>query len=213
MSSLKHIDKIKLEKIFNMNKGYVCNFSDRTFGDFILESTGVDVYTDEYSKDGTSKANRLRTFWKKESNELTARLIEALLEYWRTTNLISGKDVQLTDQNLYLEGLKIVKGLSKKDFEKDHSYQQIGIINEGEGTYFEDVDTEGFDIGIKNTGNKTTIIGGKHISKKVLPTKTPNLLEKITNNQTFAVAIGSLIFLLIIYLIYMISGVNLSNPN
>jgi len=63
MSNLKSIDRIKLEKIFEMRSGYVCNFSDRTFGDFVLENTGIDVYgIDKYTQDGTSKANRLRTF-------------------------------------------------------------------------------------------------------------------------------------------------------
>lgn len=111
MSSLGYTERLKLEKLFRMSNGFVCDFSDRTFREFVIKSTGVDVYTEEYSQEGTSKANRLRVFWKKGSDEIVAKLIHALLEYWKNSNLISGGDVQLIDQNLYLEGLKIVENL------------------------------------------------------------------------------------------------------
>lgn len=84
MSTLKAIDRIKLERFLEMGDGYVCNFSNKTFGDFVIESVGVDVYTPEYAEDGTSKANRLRSFWRKEPNHLTAKLLDDLLGYWKS---------------------------------------------------------------------------------------------------------------------------------
>lgn len=165
MSSLKHTDKIKLEKLFGMRSGYVCDFSDRMFGDFVLESTGVDVYTEEYAQGGTSKANRLRTFWRTEADNLTAKLIEALLEYWKTQQLVSGKDMQLVDHNLYLEGLKIVENLR---LENTASQKKIttGIINEGQNNFYQNVDTVGLMLGSHDKGQRTRVAGGKHISKK-----------------------------------------------
>jgi hypothetical protein len=114
MSSLKAIERIKLEKFLEMSGGYVCDFSDRTFGDFILETTGIDVYTDEYSVGGTSKANRLRTFWKKESNSTTAKLLQDILDYWRTQKLSSFVGIEQAEQILYEECKKITDRLQKE---------------------------------------------------------------------------------------------------
>ena len=44
MSSLKFSERMVLEKAFGMGSGYVLNFSDRTFQEFIWEHVGRDVY-------------------------------------------------------------------------------------------------------------------------------------------------------------------------
>lgn len=91
-----------------MNGGYVLNFSDRTFQDFVLENANIDVYTPGYERGGTSKANRLRTFWRKESDTVTAKLLEGLLEYWRTQKRIFYEAPQVNEENLYKECFKII---------------------------------------------------------------------------------------------------------
>jgi len=124
MSNLKSTEKIKLEKFFEMGSGYVCDFSDRTFGNFILENTGVEVYTDEYAIGGTSKANRLRTFWEKESNYLTAKLISEMIEYWKSQKIISDKGLQQINAFLYQECLKIVTNLQER-----RPIEDINVLN------------------------------------------------------------------------------------
>jgi hypothetical protein len=99
-----------------MQGGYVCDFTDRTFGDFILETTGVDVYEDGYNELGTSKANRLRLFWKKESNYLVSKLLNEMLNYWKfqitSQPELYGADMgRQFNQLLYNECLKIVERL------------------------------------------------------------------------------------------------------
>lgn len=84
MSDLKSIEKMKLEKLFDMGSGYVLDFSNRTFQEFIIDNTGINIYDDKYDYASGSKANRLRAFWKKEPNYLVGRLLSDLLEYWRT---------------------------------------------------------------------------------------------------------------------------------
>jgi hypothetical protein len=64
MANLKNPTKQKLEHLLNMRTGYVLDFTDATFQDFILTSVGIDV--DEKYPDG-SKAVRLRSFWQSES--------------------------------------------------------------------------------------------------------------------------------------------------
>ena len=85
MSSLTDPERIKLEKHFEMATGYVCDghFSNRTFRDFMLEHTGVDVYAAHYDDGGESKANRMRTFWRLESDAKVGKLLKALLTYWK----------------------------------------------------------------------------------------------------------------------------------
>jgi Abortive infection C-terminus len=80
MANLKRSDKLKLENYFEMKSGYVCDFSNRTFEEFVLEHTGVEIYSDKYSG---SKATRLRAFWDKEPNYLVAKLLGEMIEYWK----------------------------------------------------------------------------------------------------------------------------------
>ncbi len=44
MSDLTAIEKRKLEHLFGMASGYVLNFTNRTFEEFVLESTGRAIY-------------------------------------------------------------------------------------------------------------------------------------------------------------------------
>lgn len=83
VSDLSYIEKTKLEKLFQMGGGYVLDFSNRTLAEFIVESTGRDIYDAKYEYASGSKANRLRAFWTHEPNHLVGKLIGDLLEYCR----------------------------------------------------------------------------------------------------------------------------------
>lgn len=52
-----------------MASGYVLNFSDRTFEEFVVEAVGRNIHDEKYTTGGTSKANKLRTFWMTESDQ------------------------------------------------------------------------------------------------------------------------------------------------
>ena len=90
MSSLKMHEKNILEKLFNRG-GYVLNFSNRTFSNFFQEN-GIDIYTEKYNFNGNSKINRLRSFWELEDDQTTGKLLEALLEYACTTEIVSDEN-------------------------------------------------------------------------------------------------------------------------
>jgi hypothetical protein len=51
-----------------MGSGYLLNFSDRTFQEFVADSVGRDIYDSRYNYASGSKANRMRGFWKEEGN-------------------------------------------------------------------------------------------------------------------------------------------------
>jgi hypothetical protein len=79
LSDLTFSEKRKLEKLLGMSTGYVLNYSNRTFANFVMESTGHDIYDPRYATEGTSKANRLRAFWKKEDNHVVGKLMHDML--------------------------------------------------------------------------------------------------------------------------------------
>lgn len=96
-----------------MGGGYVLDFSNRTFQEFILENTGYDIYDAKYSYGSGSKANRLRGFWQQESNYLVGKLMEAMLEYWRAINSVDRLTMKQEDGVLYDECLKVAERLKK----------------------------------------------------------------------------------------------------
>lgn len=107
MADITKIEKLKLEKIFDMQSGYVLDFSNRTFSDFILETINIELYDDKYSDKGESKANRLRTIWEKEHNYKVGTLIFKLLEYWKDKKVSSYNEITGAEQKLYDECVKI----------------------------------------------------------------------------------------------------------
>lgn len=107
MADITKIEKLKLEKIFEMDGGYVLDFSNRTFNDFILETINIELYDEKYADNGESKANRLRTIWKKEHNYKVGSLIFKLLEYWKEKKVLSYQTISEPEQNLYEECVRI----------------------------------------------------------------------------------------------------------
>lgn len=81
MSSLSLREKRQLEELFNMSSGYVLNFSDATFGDFFVDAANIDIHSETYRKNGTSKAKKLREFWNIESDYLVGKVVLALVEH------------------------------------------------------------------------------------------------------------------------------------
>ena len=75
MANLTSLEKRKLEQFLGMDTGYVLNFSNRTFAEFVQESAGRDIYDSRYDYGSGSKANRLRAFWQKEDNAVVGKLM------------------------------------------------------------------------------------------------------------------------------------------
>ncbi len=86
MADLEFVERNKLEKLFGMSSGYVLDFTNRTFSEFVADSVGKDIFDDKYNYGSGSKANRLRGFWIKEPNHVAGKLISDLVEYCRTNS-------------------------------------------------------------------------------------------------------------------------------
>lgn len=122
MADLNFIEKSKIEKLFGMKTGYVLDFSDRTFHEFISENTGIDIYGDKYKYGSGSKANRLRAFLKAESNYMVAKLLGELLRYW-LSKAQDGEIDYYSQEEVYKEILAISERLTH-----DTAIEQVDAI-------------------------------------------------------------------------------------
>lgn len=78
---LKHKDFRTIDDAFDMHGGYVLDFSDRTFSEFFDDEFGLDIDAEQYRKNGTSKAKRLRTFFAIEDEFVVAKVLRGLWKH------------------------------------------------------------------------------------------------------------------------------------
>lgn len=83
MSTLTPIEKSKLERLFDMSNGYVLNFSDADIGNF-FGSFNVDIHSRKYMSYGSSKAKKLREFWRIEDDLIVGETIKAMIELYES---------------------------------------------------------------------------------------------------------------------------------
>jgi hypothetical protein len=125
MSDLTRIEKIKLEKFFEMRGGYVMDFSNRTFSDLVYEVTKINIYADRYEYGSGSKANRLRAFWDKENNNTVGKLTLAMLDNWRTERLLNYREISKPEQDLFDECHNVALRLKQETI-----VEEIEVIRE-----------------------------------------------------------------------------------
>ncbi len=113
MSDLSSKEKVILEKFLCMGSGYVLDFSNRTFEEFIRDNTGLEIYDEKYSNEGDSKGKRLRSFWKIESNYIVGVLINAFIDYRRTNTLLNFETIDQQEELLITECIKVSDRLLK----------------------------------------------------------------------------------------------------
>ncbi|MBS1019413.1 restriction endonuclease [Gluconobacter cerinus] len=111
MSSLRSIELGLIDEIFRGgDRGYILDFSNRTFSEFFVRELNVDINAPDYATGGTSKGKRLRTFLSTVDDGTAARTLRALCEYQEAQRLRSGsspsphKSAQITSLIAKLEG-------------------------------------------------------------------------------------------------------------
>ncbi|MEB4593923.1 abortive infection family protein [Bacillus amyloliquefaciens] len=140
MAEFTSIEMIKIEKILEMESGYVLDFSNKTFQNFIYEHTNKDIYNDFYSDNGNSKANRLRSFINKENNILVSRLLSALLEYWKVKKMQSEDEIDFQQHNLYESCISICKKLKDKNLEESITeLESISLTDSNSALLLDDI--------------------------------------------------------------------------
>ena len=91
MSSLSTAEQLYFEEILDMSGGYVLHFTNETFGDF-FRNYGIDIHgSRRYLINGTSKAKKMRAFWKQDSDELVGRVLNELLDIYEANCELAGR--------------------------------------------------------------------------------------------------------------------------
>jgi hypothetical protein len=86
VSDLNATERRVLERRLGMGSGYVLDFSNRTFKEFVVDTIGLDPYDANYGQFGDSKANRLRGLWEKAPNHLVGKLLIEVLGLCRDSD-------------------------------------------------------------------------------------------------------------------------------
>lgn len=109
MANLNFNQKQIFEKLFDRG-GYVLNFSDRTFSEF-FKDYDIDIDSQKYYKNGSSKMKRLRAFWEIENDKIVGRALRGLLELAEQLEKIEERDYRLATQ--HINGLLGIKNTNK----------------------------------------------------------------------------------------------------
>lgn len=97
-----------------MANGFVLDFSDKSLQAFALDSVRLDIQDEKYNLNSTSKANRLRSFWTKESDQVVGKLTHDMLDYWKYRKDDAGTEITGPEQKAYEEASRISEWLIGK---------------------------------------------------------------------------------------------------
>lgn len=97
-----------IERVFGMSGGYVLNFTNREFEEFMKDVVSYNIYQ-KYP--GLSKAKMLRRFIEDESDTYVGKMIVLLINHMKTNSL--DKSISLEDINKLYEFGQIKLGKSK----------------------------------------------------------------------------------------------------
>lgn len=92
MSSLRGIEKQYFENLLGMGSGYVMDFSNGSFQNFVWDAAGVNIYDEAYEYRGPSKANHLRALWETAPDHIVGKVLDELLDYWELKNVGGSAD-------------------------------------------------------------------------------------------------------------------------
>lgn len=81
MVSLPRTDRMGVEELLGMGGGYVMDLSNREFSELVRAEAKVDIDDPQFADQGTSKANRLRSFFEKSDAATVAAVLRGLWEH------------------------------------------------------------------------------------------------------------------------------------
>lgn len=122
MANLKHTDIPYIQKFVESIRGagYVLDFSDVYFRQFIKSVSGLDIDQRKYHKDGGSKGKRLKAFLEIEGDEVVGKTIKALVEHWEAyQNLNEGDTSKKVEMSADKAKTIANRLLGKKESQKE----------------------------------------------------------------------------------------------
>ncbi|MEM5557393.1 hypothetical protein AAHK07_02610 [Aliarcobacter cryaerophilus] len=161
MANLNFTQKQHFEKIFEMESGYLLDFSNSSLQEF-MNDFEIDLGSPKYDKYGSSKAKRFRAFWEVESDILVANVLQALLELAISIRKLDSKDIELAKQYIsQLQGKSPIPKAVKTELTEDDFLKQeflkIDISKLGLDSSFEKVIQQRLDEIKKSLQNEASL--------------------------------------------------------
>lgn len=130
MPKIKPLDMKLIDLLFEMEGGYVLDFSDRTMSQFFLGELEIDIDDPLFTADGTSKARRLRSFLTLADTPTCVRALKALWQHRQAALANQRKDEPVVNA----EGrfLTLIQGLesgSSADVIKGDPFAAVRQVN------------------------------------------------------------------------------------
>lgn len=95
MAKLNFVEKDCFERLFGMSSGYVLDFSNRTFQEFVYEILSFDIYV-KYPN--LSKAKILRAIMADYDNVSVGKLLLELMRYMQAKGMVNDEDREVFKQ-------------------------------------------------------------------------------------------------------------------
>jgi hypothetical protein len=89
LAELSFREKNGFERLFGMSSGYVLDFSNKSFAQFVGEIINIDIYSGPGYETYCSKADKLRQTWTDESNVVAGKLLDSYIK--KTSNDFKSK--------------------------------------------------------------------------------------------------------------------------
>lgn len=133
MANFKSTEMKFLDSIFNMGGGYVLDFSNRTMGEFFLEELNIDIDHEMFSKDGTSKARRLRCLLQNADSSTVCRVLDALWKYRQAMQEEARTEETIVNaEGRFLSLLNSVRSPTQRATIVDNPFAAASIIDHAE---------------------------------------------------------------------------------
>jgi hypothetical protein len=130
MPKIKPLNMKLIDLLFEMEGGYVLDFSDRTMSQFFLGELEIDIDDPLFAADGTSKARRLRSFLTLADTPTCVRALKALWQYRQAALANQRKDEPVVNaEGRFLTLLQGLESGSSADVIKGDPFAAVRQVN------------------------------------------------------------------------------------
>ena len=109
---IRSMDMPIIDRVFEMEGGYVLDFSNQTFAEFFHDEFDVDIDSPRWTAQGGSKAKRLRYYLRRADRQTALETLNALWEYREVSSATA--DYRALDDAVRAAYFRIVKRLEGK---------------------------------------------------------------------------------------------------
>ncbi len=114
MAELTYFEKDVIENLFGLKSGYVLEFNNFEFHEFVYSAVKKDIFDKKYEYRSNSKANLLRQFIKIETNFIVGTLLDELTKFWLMKAKRGDFVFSHNEMDLHAEMQKIIENLLSK---------------------------------------------------------------------------------------------------